>query len=234
MKFSGRVISSLLFFSLVSGNTVAMPDAPETLKKTDPLVHLFDFEKVAFQKTYASLPPDIRAFERLDFDARMEQQEYLRLKYGDQLFMDTLRHRLLKQDKSIDALIMAMGIVALGRPVATLDPNASIRDIAEECGLKRLSALIDAQKKRKPFWRDKDQFYRDALLAEMTALHETGSLFDVYELMNLKQTILSGRKKTSSDTVSNSYHEVILKRAQERLNQEQLLYVHRSSSEPMH
>ena len=224
MKISGKIITSLLTLSLVAGDAVASLKPVDEKGINDSLSHLFSFERDAFHKTYAEIPPVIRAFEDLDFDSRMERQEYLRLKYGDQLFMDTLRHRLLKQNSDIEVFVMASEIVALGRPRATLGPDMSMHDVAQKCGLNRLCALMDLkQADRATFWNDKNQFYREAVSAEFVALTEVGSLFGVEEMMSLRQTVRTGVEALQGLSSQNSYQEVILDRARERLNQDRQL-----------
>ena len=231
MKLSRKVISSLLVISLVSGGAATETKSVDRGIKGDDLSHLFDFERKSFQKIYASLPPVIRNFEHLDFDARMEQQEYLRLKYKDQLFMDTLRYRLLKGNSDVEAFMMASEIVALGRPAITLKTNSSMRDVAEKCGLKRLCRFFDSIKKDKTPVYPQNQYDKGALLAEMMALDEAGPLFEVMEQLNLKKAVLKETEKTEVNSSSNSYHQVILKRAKERLDREYQLYARNPTRE---
>ena len=234
MKISGKIITSLLAFSLAAGDAVFGLMPVDEKEKNDALSHLFSFEREAFQKTYAEIPPAIRAFERLDFDSRMEHQEYMRLKYGDQLFMDTLRHRLLKQNSDIEVFVMALEIVALGRPRATLNSDMSMRDVAQKCGLNRLCALMDFKKEdKRAFWYYKNQFYREALSAEMVALTEAGSLFGVEEMMKLREIVRSGLEPIQGLSIQNSYQEVILNRARKRLDQDRQLCARRVLSKQL-
>ncbi len=197
--------------------------------KQENLQHLFSYEYDSFKQTYKKLPPEVHHFEKLGFDARMEQQEFLRLKDQDTLFITTLRNSLLKgkEDTWSDSASMAMEIVELGRPVATISPTLSMKEIADLCGLKRVSALINFKNDKKnchKFFLDgKNAFEKSALMAELQAFSRASFLFKIEEWTALNRSVLFeiwNFNKKNPNTAKNVYQKHIIQKAYKKLKPE--------------
>ena len=175
------------------------------------------------------LPAAIQAFQKLNFDERMERQEYLCLKYHSHLFIDAVRHHILESDETQwdNRWIRAMETAYLGREAGSLPQGISMPEAMKLCGLKRLAALhqFKTQDKSVSFLSDKDDFYRGGLNAEMDAMSEISFLFDVDEWVALKQKVINENQAFSqAGTRANlTYHTEMVRRAMVQLKQEQLI-----------
>ena len=180
-----------------------------------------------FKIEHNPLPATITAFQKMDFDRRMEQQEYLRQKYHTNLFIDAVRYHILKSDEMLwdDRLIRSIEMTYLGREAGSLPQGITIQKAASLCGLKRLTAFQEFKAKNKTdfFLKDKDEFYRGGLNAEMEAISEISILFDVDEWVAFRTMVADENEAfpQSGGYLSHSlYRAEIMRRAAFRLKQE--------------
>jgi len=186
-------------------------------------------EQQSFVSENKPLPATILAFQKLDFDGRMERQEYLRQKYQANLFIDALRHHILENDVMIwdNRMMRSMEMAYLGREADAVPQGISVRGAMELCGLKRLAAFhkFKAKYPNRPFLKDKNDFYRGGLNAEMEALNEIGMRFDLGEWIAFKQMVREENQVCSvgrDRSAAMAYHNEMIKRAQTRLQHEHM------------
>ena len=192
-------------------------------------------ERRVFETINKPLPDILLAFQKLDFDGRMEQQEYLCLKYHEPMFINVLCHHIFKSDEMTwdDRMTRSMEMVFLGREAASLPRGISVRGAIDLCGMKRLSALMAFKDKHKDsfFLKDKDDFYRGGLNAEMDAISEIGVLFDVDDWIELKKAVLDENMtyaRQNDHIKSPYYRNEIKKRALNRFKRTQQITLSRN------
>lgn len=193
--------------------------------------HLSDEDRKAFGRVYAQLPEAVHDFEKMDFDGRMIQKEYLRAKAGDVLFLDTLRRTILKGETGEwdERVLMAAEIVALGRPAELINPDLPLNQVAAACGFKRVCAMMAFAQNNKTvnrhFLDDKDDFYRGALAAEIQAFDEAGHVFPVDKWLVVKRMFLAeiwhyGQKHPNCNVIPRQYSQFIAEQAAEKIKKE--------------
>ena len=206
-------------------------DVFQILKET----YLSDTGKISYQDLYAQMPAGIRAFEKMDFDSRQVQSEFLCLKMQKKLFMDVVRYDLLKtKPLPFDpAVSMALEIALLGRSAMTVPQDSPIRETAKSCGLNRVCDFIDFKRDKRNLGRyfldEKDGFYRGGLNAELRALDEINALFPMDDWLDLKRDFMSEAwhydKMHPNDTGADSYHQTIHERARQKQQLEQHIFI---------
>ena len=232
------MVRKMMFLSALTAVTLTAKLPATVQEKGDTptytqesLPHLFPYEYNSFEQAYKKLPASVHHFEKLGFDARMEQQEFLRLKSQDTFFITTLCNMLLKEKEASwsDSVSMAMEIVELGQPLATIPPTLSMKEIADRCGLKRVSDLINFKNEKKnhqKFFLDgKSNFEKSALIAELQAFNRASSLFNAEEWMTLNRTVLFEEwhyNKQNPNVKSDAYQKHIIQKASSRLKTEQI------------